>query len=462
MRLLHTANIKLVDFTGSAIPPYAILSHTWGDHELTYADMLSEKAGEMPGYAKIANACFIAAKCSLSYIWIDTCCIDKTSSAELSESINSMYQWYRESVVCIAYMGDVPSRSQRTGFSSAVDTAEFAKSRWFTRGWTLQELIAPAILIFFDEKWGIIGTKSTETRRLSDITGIPSPILLGGDLGKASVAQRMSWASKRKATRIEDMAYCLMGLFGIHMPLLYGEGDRAFGRLQEEIMKVSDDYSLFAWRSIPTGPSILSSDDGSGLLAPSPAEFLRSGNIVPLQTFHPLNSLNGPLTLSNKGIHLTVPLLKLDRQHLVVLNCTESGEAEGSTCYTILVKDVSLTQAYFERIHCDRLKLIDVKRPSIPTPSLANICFRRKILYHKPAFNSRVLREQENIIMGVLGGRPSTSNFNFQRQLEVLSISNDTTGNDTSDDEYIGDESRHVASELTFGLSVILVGIRLR
>ena len=163
----------------------------------------------------------------------DLCCIDKTSSAELSEAINSMYRWYQESGVCYAYLADVPPNA-------------FSKSRWFTRGWTLQELIAPSTVIFLDQKWQEIGTKSSLQRVISEITGIPTDILLGGDLEDASIAQRMSWASKRETTRVEDAAYCLMGIFSIHMPMLYGEGERAFIRLQEEIMRVSDDHSLFA------------------------------------------------------------------------------------------------------------------------------------------------------------------------------------------------------------------------
>src|SRR5271168_851945 len=127
---------------------------------------------------------------------------------------------------------------------------------------------------------------------ISEITGIPTNILLGGDVEGASVAQRMSWASKRKTTRVEDLAYCLMGMFGINMPLLYGEGERAFIRLQEEIIKVSDDHSLFAWKSFA---------NHDGLLASSPAAFLDSGNIIP---FNPSRTLSGAITVNNKGIHL--------------------------------------------------------------------------------------------------------------------------------------------------------------
>ena len=159
------------------------------------------------------------------YIWIDTCCIDKTSSAELSEALNSMYRWYQEAEECYAYLADVPHNSinRATGV-----TGPSWKSRWFTRGWTLQELIAPLSVIFLNSEWQEIGTKSNLQRDISEITGIPSSFLLGDDLRHASIAQRMSWASKRETTRIEDLAYYLMGLFGIYMPMLYGEGERAY------------------------------------------------------------------------------------------------------------------------------------------------------------------------------------------------------------------------------------------
>ncbi|KAH8803578.1 heterokaryon incompatibility protein-domain-containing protein, partial [Xylogone sp. PMI_703] len=237
MRLLITeGELSLKEFGGKEVPPYAILSHTWGEKEVTLEDIKRGNAKDNAGYVKVQGACNKAATDGYEYIWIDTCCIDKASSAELSEAINSMYRWYEEAEVCYAHLADVPSK------------AKFAESRWFTRGWTLQELIAPSTLKFVNEQWKEIGTKSSLGLELSQITGVPVGILLGkDDLESASIAQRMSWASKRETTRDEDIAYCLMGIFGIHMPLIYGEGQRAFIRLQEEIMKVSDDHSLFAW-----------------------------------------------------------------------------------------------------------------------------------------------------------------------------------------------------------------------
>ena len=201
-----------------------------------------------------------------------------------------MYRWYQESGVCYAYLADVLSKAD--DHQSTARSSELSRSKWFTRGWTLQELIAPFIVIFFDQKWQEIDTKSSLRQPISEITGIPDGILLGDDLECASVAQRMSWASRRDTTRVEDRAYCLMGIFSVNMTLLYGEGERAFIRLQEEIIKVSDDHSLFAWES---------SDSSGGLLATSPAAFSNSSKIIPLNSS---STLSGAITVNNKGIHL--------------------------------------------------------------------------------------------------------------------------------------------------------------
>jgi hypothetical protein len=187
MRLLNTCTsegkLKLEEFGGNKIPLYAILLHVWGENEVTFQDINSAVAEKKVGYDKVRETCSMAAADGFHYVWIDTCCIDKTSSAELSEAVNSMYHWYQESGVCYAYLADVPS--------NAVDD-KFAKSKWFTRGWTLQELIAPSTVIFLDQEWQKMGTKSSRQRIISEITGIPANILLGGDLERTSVAQKMS------------------------------------------------------------------------------------------------------------------------------------------------------------------------------------------------------------------------------------------------------------------------------
>ncbi len=187
MRLINVHTLRLEEFHGKP-PSYAILSHRWRDEELSLQDFSNEiKRVKMAGFPKIRNACIEARGESIDYVWIDTCCIDKTSSAELSEAINSMFRWYAESMVCYAFLDDV----------GGID--DLGASIWFTRGWTLQELIAPREVRFYvavSDSWRCIGTKAGLTEKLQHITGIASDTLQGGDLRDVSIAKRMSWASK--------------------------------------------------------------------------------------------------------------------------------------------------------------------------------------------------------------------------------------------------------------------------
>ncbi|KAH8896515.1 HET-domain-containing protein [Thozetella sp. PMI_491] len=261
MRLINTSTLQLKEFFGKS-PPYAILSHTWEDDEVSFQDMERGAASHRKGYAKIEWTCRLAEQRGLQWAWVDTCCIDKTSSSELSEAINSMFQWYKDAVVCYAFLGDLDSR------------LEWPQCKWFKRGWTLQELIAPRNVEFYDRDWTLRGTKRQLEDRIHEITRIDKAVLLNQDaLGTVPVARRMSWAARRETTRVEDGAYCLLGIFEVNMPMLYGEGPNAFFRLQEEIMKASNDMSLFAWsRVAPSGRY-------RGILAHSPAEFRDCGAI---------------------------------------------------------------------------------------------------------------------------------------------------------------------------------------
>ena len=257
------------------MPPYTILSHTWGNAEISFHDLLNDaesKLNESEGYRKIRSCCALVAAQGLEYVWIDTCCIDKSSSAELTEAINSMYRWYQEAKICYAYLADV--RIDNHDPRDTIVTTAFEKSRWFTRGWTLQELLAPKYVVFYDEEWREFGSKSSLIAQISLVAGIQQDHI--HNINGASVAQKMSWASKRQTTRVEDMAYSLMGIFDVNMALLYGEGDKAFTRLQHEIVKISNDESLFAW-----------TDGGlveSGLFAQSPKSFAESGNVVQISS----------------------------------------------------------------------------------------------------------------------------------------------------------------------------------
>ncbi|KAH8745728.1 heterokaryon incompatibility protein-domain-containing protein [Hyaloscypha finlandica] len=218
--------LKLEKFLDNNLPPYAILSHTWkDDEELTLRD-IEEGRTDKPGIGsiKLQRCCKRAEKDCLGYIWIDTYCIDKTDSIELSEAINSMFRWYKKSNICYTYLLDVPSDDNPRDL-----TSEFRKSRWFKRGWTLQELLAPQRLQFYSSDWRCLGTKGGMCSTIKAITGISRQFLLG--------IEQLSNAS---TTREEDIAYCLLGIFGITMPMIYRErGEQVFFRLQEQIMRTT-------------------------------------------------------------------------------------------------------------------------------------------------------------------------------------------------------------------------------
>lgn len=163
MRLLNTKTIKLSEFFDADIPKYAILSHTWGKNEVTFQDLDRARAKGSKAYSKIACCCVIASSRGYQWVWVDTCCIDKSSSAELSEAINSMFRWYENSGECYAYLEDV----------SIDDMDQFGSSRWFTRGWTLQELLAPRKLYFYDKRWTTLGSKDSLCKEVALTTNIP-------------------------------------------------------------------------------------------------------------------------------------------------------------------------------------------------------------------------------------------------------------------------------------------------
>lgn len=335
MRLLQIDNetgddFSLVEFIG-VTPPYAILSHTWGPNgtEVTFKDLVEGTGKDKPGYEKIRACGRQSAKAKYKYFWVDTCCIDKTSSAELSEAINSMYRWYEEAGVCFAYIEDA---------SPSLPMSEWTISniRWFTRGWTLQELLAPQEVEFFDTHWSALGTRTEHAPLLSRITNIDSKALerefddsqyVPGvakngrwDLRTFSVASKMSWAARRTTTRSEDVAYCLLGIFDVNMPLLYGEGSiKAFVRLQEEIMKGSDDQSLFAWcRSSASVEAYGFHREFHGLLAKSPLDFIDSGSVR--QTV--ASDVNHPYAMTNKGLHITLHMAQLKGGfYIALLHC---------------------------------------------------------------------------------------------------------------------------------------------
>lgn len=337
MRLINVETLQMEEFFGDSIPEYGILSHTWAEQEVSFDDWQRlDTAASKKGYAKILGACkFVSQIDGLQYLWVDTACIDKRSSADLSEAINSMFRWYGGSQVCLVHLADVDAPAQRVAagprdvMTGSVEPAilcdelrqQFRESRWFTRGWTLQELLAPRHLLFLSRDWNLLGNLPWLVDDVDKATGIPTRFLLKElKLHTASIAQRMAWAAGRKTTRVEDMAYCLMGLFNINMPLLYGEGSRAFRRLQAEIIKDSYDHSIFAWQGDADQEAL--GDVNYPILAPSPQCFRWHSRII--QAWD--HNERSHYTLTNSGLRITLPVLKTVTPGLIlaVLNCRSS------------------------------------------------------------------------------------------------------------------------------------------
>ncbi|KIV86704.1 hypothetical protein PV11_02302 [Exophiala sideris] len=286
MRLLHTTNISQHKFSDGDIPKYAILSHRWVENEeISLNDFKEGPLRDKSGWAKIQQSCKFAKSLNHDWIWIDTCCIDKSNSEELSEAIKSMYHWYRNAECCLTYLCDVSKDSDPSRIFKVKGSSK--DSEWFRRGWTLQELLAPRQLRFYDMEWNYLGTRSQLVNELQTVTGIDIKYLQGGTTFRnACIATRMSWMANRTTKRKEDMAYSMLGIFNLTMPIVYGEDERehAFERLQELLLGKHYDDSLFAWR-IPhdfIGAQSQSWEldgwrrDEWGMLAPHPCCFAES------------------------------------------------------------------------------------------------------------------------------------------------------------------------------------------
>ena len=371
MWLLHSRELRLEAFFDAAIPGYAILSHRWGDNEVSFQELQAAIEGTANDlvvdfvdvrFLKIQKTRELARVQSIDWVWIDTCCIDKKSSAELSEAINSMFIWYKNSKVCYVYMVDVTCSHLdilEEDLRHAVlvdDDGSFKRSDWFSRGWTLQELLAPGEVMFYNHEWVFIDTRLRLADQISAWTGIKVRALeeAWDRLEEPCIAEKMSWASGRHTTRVEDTAYCLLGLFGVNMPLLYGEGARAFMRLQLEIIKASNDESIFAWRRSGVKATWERLQEGtfvwdemrkarnekrrseitygsskfqlhSGLLAQEPHDFSLSGDVRWTRGRTFVRRL--PYDMTNQGLRFYVdaPLSGIRRPILdLVLNCYAS------------------------------------------------------------------------------------------------------------------------------------------
>ncbi|RFU33666.1 hypothetical protein B7463_g2681, partial [Scytalidium lignicola] len=230
-------DLVLRKFIGRDVPAYAILSHTWSKEEVDFQEIEAGTGKDKAGWKKIEFCATQAGADGLRYIWVDTCCIDKRNAVELSEAINSMFLWYQKAARCYVYLTDVSTDGQHSQ-SNPVWAVAFKNSQWFTRGWTLQELIAPTSVDFFSLEGKRFGNKLTLEHMIHEITGITTSALRGNALSNFSIDEQMSWAEHRNTTLEEDKSYCLLGIFDVSMPLIYGEGgDKASRRLQEEIHK---------------------------------------------------------------------------------------------------------------------------------------------------------------------------------------------------------------------------------
>lgn len=310
MWLLNTTSLKLRAFV-EHIPDYVILSHTWDQEEVTFDDIHKPHAPRMAGYAKLKGCCELAVRDGFEWAWIDTCCIDKRSSAELSEAINSMYRWYWQAAICYAFLADVsPVRNDHWQW-------ELRASRWFKRGWTLQELLAPDVVEFYSSSWSLLGTKSGLLHHIKEATKIEAKFIVNREaIKRASVATKLSWASLRQTTRAEDGAYCLLGLVGVNMPMLYGEGNRAFYRLQLEIIRQTHDQSILAWQ-----PEV-GEWHTNAVLAPSPTYFRSSARFQP--SVVPKSAIGSAYEMTNNGLRIDLPCIKMGQDRLIaILDCEQ-------------------------------------------------------------------------------------------------------------------------------------------
>ncbi|KAF2636549.1 HET-domain-containing protein, partial [Massarina eburnea CBS 473.64] len=351
MYLLNTSTLKLKSFLED-IPPYVILSHTWGDGEVTFDDIDQPRAKEMKGYSKITGCCKQAVLDGFEWVWIDTCCIDKRSSSDLSEAINSMYAWYWRAEICYVHLSDVytDERDYETHQTSLwmkiayfeslllrYDTTIIHNARWFTRGWTLQELLASQYMEFYNAEWKYLGTKSSLIDDIERATNIRKTFLRDREKIKyAPIATKFSWASMRNTTRPEDIAYCLLGLVDVNMPMLYGEGKKAFYRLQIELLKKTNEHTIFAWGLRDWAV------DNKGILSNSPRVF--HGHDC-LQT----TEGSGTHEVTNGGLRIRLKCVKREGLYIATLHCLKYDykrrRLHGIGIWLRHVRD-----AYFERV----------------------------------------------------------------------------------------------------------------
>lgn len=326
MRLMRTDTFEVVEI--GRIPHYAILSHRWEYEEITFknldpkalqdASFSSISRGLHSSARKLRSACMLAQNQGFAYIWVDTVCIDKSSSEELRMALNSMFKWYHEAAVCYTFFNDVLFAATGPDMFNSLHEERLGRpSEWFERGWTLQELVAPRKMEFYDAHWALMGNRNDLAEYVGKAARI-NPVYLNGKANyrNACNAVKMSWMAGRRTQMVEDIAYSLLGIFNVHLTPQYGEGIKAFSRLQDAIM--SDfgtmDESLFAWqwppnrqlanfRSEHRSPPIFSEQQW-GLLAPSPDCFANSGDLV-VDPGRVEQRINGGFHVTPYGITVT-------------------------------------------------------------------------------------------------------------------------------------------------------------
>jgi hypothetical protein len=371
----NEGNLSLRLEQNIVVSKYAILSHRWGnpEDEVSFEDMLSGKQEERKGYQKLMGCCKQAQKDGLQHVWVDTCCINKASSAELSEAITSMFAFYERSTACYVLLADVLVTSSAY---ETIQSEAFSQSDWFTRGWTLQELIAPRNVKFFDGAWSFLGYKTSDSlsRTIATITGVDSLVLNDPSIIKAySISKKMSWAARRRTTRTEDRAYSLMGIFGVFMTPMYGEGTHAFVRLQKAVMSTSNDHSIFAWTTPPVAPLTEGFERVSTLLALSPDQFEYSSEFRPLSRTKGKQTSSAELvkfdyTMTNAGLSIRLPVWKVaevEGLYGAFLSCTESWDQTPSA---IFLRTTDNTPAgHFWRTNCNEGPIERVARAWFPS-----------------------------------------------------------------------------------------------
>ncbi|KAJ8595030.1 hypothetical protein M405DRAFT_871979 [Rhizopogon salebrosus TDB-379] len=227
-----------------------MLSHRWEENEPSLRHIQDKNVYKLDlvgGIMKLQSFCRTARDADYRWAWADTCCIDQTNNVEVQESVNSMFVWYRHAALTVVYLSDVPPSSK---------SGALAKSVWNERGWTVQEFLAPRIVLFYQSDWTLyLNDRSPNhkdsaviMRELGDATGIDPQALIVFHPGMGGTREKLQWVSRRKTTMQEDIAYSLFGIFGIHLPVIYGERKQnALGRLLQEIIAQSGDITCLDW-----------------------------------------------------------------------------------------------------------------------------------------------------------------------------------------------------------------------